>query len=145
MCPNSVFQWVFFSPCCNWWYFSPLSSGIFLFCSGLLRIDPSCLLEIHAQHGGKHRLLGNTTSISSDGDIFVAMISPIKGTSGGNKAIHVEVYQMHALSHLSFARTGPPSSAASPIRLSEGRSHGNPHAGQTLCPEGKRKCNSHFN
>ncbi|XP_037258382.1 tetraspanin-32 isoform X2 [Falco rusticolus] len=26
-------------------------AGIFLFCSGLLRIDPSCLLEIHAQHG----------------------------------------------------------------------------------------------
>ncbi|XP_074441815.1 tetraspanin-32 isoform X8 [Larus michahellis] len=26
--------------------------GIFLFCSGLLRIDPSCLLEIHPQHGG---------------------------------------------------------------------------------------------
>ncbi|XP_075611038.1 tetraspanin-32 isoform X2 [Balearica regulorum gibbericeps] len=27
-------------------------AGIFLFCSGLLRIDPSCLLEIHAQHRG---------------------------------------------------------------------------------------------
>ncbi|KAM7110500.1 tetraspanin-32 isoform 3-T3 [Ciconia maguari] len=27
-------------------------AGIFLFCSGLLWIDPSCLLEIHAQHRG---------------------------------------------------------------------------------------------
>ncbi|XP_062351009.1 tetraspanin-32 isoform X3 [Cinclus cinclus] len=29
----------------------PHRHGIFLFCSGLLWIDPSCLLEIHTQHG----------------------------------------------------------------------------------------------
>ncbi|XP_063189140.1 tetraspanin-32 isoform X9 [Chroicocephalus ridibundus] len=51
-----------------------------------------------------------------------------------------EVYQMRALLHPSFPRTGLSSSAASAMGSSEGRSHQNSHAGQRLRPEGDTKC-----